>query len=68
MDFNDTAPEAEYRAKARAWLEANIGEYREPTEFGRGHADFVRHSKIWQKKATPASPGPSRWAARASAR
>ena len=50
MDFNDTAPEAEYRAKARAWLEANIGEYREPTEFGRGHADFVRHSKIWQKK------------------
>ena len=50
MDFNDTAPEAEYRAKARAWLEANIGDYREPTEFGRGHADFVRQSKIWQKK------------------
>jgi alkylation response protein AidB-like acyl-CoA dehydrogenase len=50
MDFNDTAPEAEYRAKARAWLEANIGEYAEPTDYERGHADFVRQSKIWQKK------------------
>jgi alkylation response protein AidB-like acyl-CoA dehydrogenase len=50
MDFNDTAPEAEYRAKARAWLEANIGEYRDPPAGDWDRAEFVRHAKIWQKK------------------
>ena len=50
MDFNDTPAEAEYRAKARAWLEANIGEYRDPPTHEWNREEFVRHSKIWQAK------------------
>jgi alkylation response protein AidB-like acyl-CoA dehydrogenase len=50
MDFNDTAAEAEYRAKARAWLEANIGDYRNPPADDWDGPAFIRHAKIWQKK------------------
>ena len=49
MDFNDAPAEAEYRAKARAWLEANIGEYRDVPEEARG-PHFVERAKDWQAK------------------
>ena len=50
MDFNDAPAEAEYRAAARAWLEANIGEYRDLPEDSRGSEAFVAHAKAWQAK------------------
>ena len=49
MDFNDTPQEAEYRAKARAWLEENAAEYSQPREYGDS-ATFVAESKRWQAK------------------
>lgn len=48
MDFNDTPAEAEYRAKVRAWIEANAGEYLSPPEKPWGLDEFVARSKAWQ--------------------
>ncbi|MFQ3594740.1 MAG: acyl-CoA dehydrogenase family protein [Sphingomonadaceae bacterium] len=50
MDFNDTPAEAEYRAKVRAWIEANAGEYLEPPARPWGLDEFVARSKAWQAK------------------
>ncbi|MFN7175837.1 MAG: acyl-CoA dehydrogenase family protein [Thermaurantiacus sp.] len=49
MDFNDTPEQAEYRAKVRAWLEANAGEYRAPPEKPWGLDEFVARSRAWQR-------------------
>jgi alkylation response protein AidB-like acyl-CoA dehydrogenase len=48
MDFNDTPEEAEYRARVRAWIEANAGEYLEPPAKPWGLDEFVARSKAWQ--------------------
>ena len=48
MDFNDTPAEAEYRARVRAWIEANAGEYLNPPEKPWGLDEFVARSKAWQ--------------------
>lgn len=50
MDFNDTPAEAEYRARVRAWIEANAGEYLEPPAKPWGLDEFVARSKAWQAK------------------
>lgn len=50
MDFNDTAPEAEYRAKARTWLEENAAEYREPPATPLALPAFIAQSKAWQAR------------------
>ena len=50
MDFNDTPAEAEYRATARAWLEANAGEYRDPPETAWKLDEFIARSKVWQAR------------------
>jgi alkylation response protein AidB-like acyl-CoA dehydrogenase len=50
MDFNDTPAEAEYRAAARAWLEANADEYRAPPATPWKLDEFIRRSRDWQKK------------------
>ena len=52
MDFNDTPEEAEFRAKARAWLEANAPRERAS---GRGDAEHMAAAKAWQ--ATKAAAG-----------
>jgi acyl-CoA dehydrogenase len=54
MDFNDTPEEAEFRAKARAWLEANA-EPLAPGEAPSGFAErddpnAIRSAKAWQAK------------------
>ncbi|MBB6226799.1 alkylation response protein AidB-like acyl-CoA dehydrogenase [Polymorphobacter multimanifer] len=49
MDFNDTAQDAEYRAKARGWLEENAAEYRSPPASPWKLDEFIRRSKAWQK-------------------
>lgn len=50
MDFDDTPAEAEYRAKARAWLDKAAAEYRDPPKTAWNNAEFVRLSKAWQLK------------------
>ena len=50
MDFNDTPAEAEYRATARAWLDANLTEYREPPASAWKLDEFIARSKAWQAK------------------
>ena len=54
MDFNDTPQEAEFRAKARAWLEQNT-ELRDPDEtvdmLGEREDDAaIQAAKDWQSK------------------
>ena len=55
MDFNDTPQEAEFRAKARAWL-ADHAELRDPDETGgdmlgeREDAETIQKAKDWQAK------------------
>ncbi|MFM9853588.1 MAG: acyl-CoA dehydrogenase family protein [Sphingomonadaceae bacterium] len=46
MDFNDTAEEAAYRAKASQWIAANIGSVE--TSHGT-RAESVAAAKAWQK-------------------
>ena len=53
MDFNDTPEEAEYRARARAWLDANA-KLREPGAPARGvlgegeNDELIAEAKAWQ--------------------
>jgi len=55
MDFNDTPQEAEFRAKARAWLEKNA-EPIDPDETGpdmlgeREDPETIARAKAWQAK------------------
>lgn len=57
MDFNDTAEEAAYRAKARAWLDANAtrktGKGRDP-EAAESVSELLQRSKAWQAKKAEA--------------
>lgn len=52
MDFSDTPEEAEYRAEARAWLEANADRKRPGSTFKvkYGADDLVPLAKEWQAK------------------
>src|SRR3954466_15997776 len=56
MDFDDSPAEAEFRAEARAWLEANA-KPKDPTAIGHGGNDVagseaekqhVREAQAWQ--------------------
>ena len=54
MDFNDSPEEAEYRARARSWLEANAPASRVSDIPGdEGHSD-VGAAKAWQAKKAEA--------------
>lgn len=61
MDFEDSPDEAAYRARARAWIEANapthLGEELELAGFGRPSVtsvDPIKAGKDWQKKKAEA--------------
>jgi alkylation response protein AidB-like acyl-CoA dehydrogenase len=58
MDFNDTPEEAEFRAKARAWLEANAPRERAS---GRGDAEHMAAAKAWQAKKAAAGYAQITW-------
>jgi len=66
MDFNDTPEEAAFRARARAWLEANA-EYKQPGEPGndalgeRVDDATIAAAKAWQKKKAVAGWACIRW-------
>jgi alkylation response protein AidB-like acyl-CoA dehydrogenase len=51
MDFTDSPDEAAYRAKARAWLEANAPA---PLAAGATPAQFLTRAKAWQAKKAEA--------------
>ncbi|MDO9490295.1 MAG: acyl-CoA dehydrogenase family protein, partial [Sphingomonadaceae bacterium] len=48
MDFNDTPPEAEFRAKVRSWLADKAAKYKDLPE-AEGRDEFVARAKDWQK-------------------
>src|SRR5580658_9533998 len=55
MDFNDTPEEAEYRATARAWLQANAPKGAPASdEIGGEDAHGLRAAKAWQAKKAAA--------------
>ena len=56
MDFEDTPQEAEFRAEARAWLEANV-----PTEEEMAGMDGMARAKFWQKRKADAGWACIRW-------
>nr|WP_295659359.1 acyl-CoA dehydrogenase family protein [Polymorphobacter sp.] len=49
MDFNDTPDDAEYRAKARAWLATAAADYRDPPARPVSRGENVPESRKWQK-------------------
>ncbi len=49
MDFNDTAAEAEFRAKVRAWLATAAADYAAPPAAPYPLDEFVARSRAWQK-------------------
>ena len=60
MDFKDTPQEAEFRAEARAWLDANA-KLKDPNSsegFGmfseRENPDMIKRAQAWQAKKADA--------------
>jgi alkylation response protein AidB-like acyl-CoA dehydrogenase len=56
MDFKDSPEEAQFRAEAAAWLEANA-----PTEQELAGMDPMQQGKYWQKKKADAGWACIRW-------
>ena len=56
MDFNDTPEEADYRAKARDWLEKNVAEHK-----AQGHADDMAAARAWQARKAAAGYAQITW-------
>jgi alkylation response protein AidB-like acyl-CoA dehydrogenase len=61
MDFNDTPEEAEYRAKVRAWLEANAPTDIKGTSLGDEDESQIENCKAWQAKKAAAGYAQIRW-------
>ena len=56
MDFNDSPDEAEYRARARAWLDANAAEHG-----AQSHADDMAAARAWQGRKAAAGYAQITW-------
>jgi alkylation response protein AidB-like acyl-CoA dehydrogenase len=61
MDFNDTPQEAEYRAKVRAWLEANAPRDGKGTALGDEDDSQLENCKAWQKTKAAGDYAQIRW-------
>ncbi len=64
MDFKDSTPEAAFRAKCRAWLEANAERKQRVDELygrGLGQAEMVEASRAWQACKAHAGFGAITW-------
>lgn len=64
MDFNDSPEEAEYRAKARAWLEAEAPAFHTPGSLSArrpSHDDQMKLGKAWQAKKAAAGYAQITW-------
>jgi alkylation response protein AidB-like acyl-CoA dehydrogenase len=61
MDFNDTPEEAEYRAKARAWLEENAPRGVKGASLGDEDESQMEAAKAWQAKKAAAGYAQIRW-------
>lgn len=56
MDFNDSPEEAEYRSKARSWLESNHAEHK-----AQSHADDMTAARAWQARKAGAGYAQITW-------
>lgn len=56
MDFQDSPEEAEYRSKARAWLETNVAEHK-----ATNHADDMAAARAWQTRKASAGYAQITW-------
>ncbi len=56
MDFKDTPEEAQFRAEAKAWLEANVPSAAELEGLG-----YIERCKLWQKRKYDAGWACIRW-------
>lgn len=56
MDFEDNATEAQFRAEAKTWLEANA-----PTRAELSGLDEIERAKLWQKRKYDAGWACIRW-------
>ena len=54
MDFRDSPEEAEYRARARLWLEANAPALRPKKAHGHEDEAFIAAERAWQAKKADA--------------
>lgn len=68
MDFNDTPQEAEYRARARAWLDTNAPKEMEdflravgPKGYYRRGGEAITKAKDWQRKKFEAGWAALNW-------
>jgi alkylation response protein AidB-like acyl-CoA dehydrogenase len=61
MDFNDTPQEAEFRARAHAWLAAHAQEYRQPLPHDLPETDFIARARAWQRVKAEAGYAAIRW-------
>src|SRR5690606_13203117 len=65
MNFDDTPEEAAFRAKVRAWLDANAPKELEPqlksAGFASGGGTTLEQSKAWQKKKQQAGYSCLHW-------
>ncbi len=61
MDFNDTPEEAAYRAKVRAWLEANAPKGAKGASLGDETDDQLEEAKAWQRKKAEAGYAQIHW-------
>jgi alkylation response protein AidB-like acyl-CoA dehydrogenase len=68
MNFDDTPEEAAFRAKVRAWIQANAPKHLEPELRNAGFGfrgitseDSMAASKAWQKKKYEAGYGAPHW-------
>ncbi|MGE0668271.1 MAG: acyl-CoA dehydrogenase family protein [Sphingomonadales bacterium] len=61
MNFDDSPEEAQFRAKARAWLAENAAEYRKPLPEGMTEAETLKMAKAWQAKKAAAGYAAITW-------
>jgi alkylation response protein AidB-like acyl-CoA dehydrogenase len=61
MDFNDSPEEAAFRAKARAWLEANAPPRRPPRGMHCRDIELMPEAKAWQAKKAAAGYAQIAW-------
>lgn len=54
MDFDDSPEEAEYRARVRNWLKANVPASRINAVPGGDDSKFIPEAKVWQAKKADA--------------
>lgn len=61
MDFNDSLQEAEFRTRARKWLQSNAPEFADPTVDKLSEDQLVSRALAWQKRKSEAGYAAITW-------